>query len=518
MADLVLVHDPVTSTGKPRVVFIHGLDGDIKKTWMADPKDASTLWPRWVGEDTGCPVWLLGYGAAMSAWKADAMALPRQAIAVIERLSNEPKLMDGPLVLVGHSLGGLVIKTALQRGMHGLAERHKEVARNIRGIAFVGTPHFGSKLANIAAWTHLMRANPQVSDLCLENAHLEVLNQCFLAQCKDLGFKTRVFTETQPLRLPWWLGGRWLPGVTIVSPSSSEAHIPGEVGIPIEADHISICKPKDRLAAIHRSLVSFIQDVETAAGQPPSTTVSPTASLASESFDALSPKDRPSTAVSLAFSTFGVSLDGATDMPVCATVCLVTDAPGQLRRHVEQIRAAIQGDPLVNPAAKKLAGHAPLSELAWSPGTRAVTFRELAVISFSAYLYYCSKEAFDRLTREERLDRFFVVPLVHRLSKKGEHFEQVHTRLADMPQYLKQAASSVERLYNRTPRIPKSGASKNSVLEELASLIAAASCRHLANLSDGEALELFDGLRTRIRYAENIATGEKHKRDVNPLP
>ena len=30
--------------------------------------------------------------------------------------------------------------------------------------------------------------------------------------------------------------------------------------------------------------------------------------------------------------------------------------------------------------------------------------------------------------------------------------------------------------------------------------------------------ELFESLRTRIRYAENLATGDKHKRDVNPLP
>lgn len=151
MANLILLHEPAKSTGKPHVVFIHGLDGDVRKTWMANPGNPGTSWPLWVSEDTGCPVWLLGYGAAMSRWKADAMALPRQATAIIETLSSEPRLIERPLVLVGHSLGGLIIKKALQQGMQQGVERHAEVAKNIRGIAFVGTPHFGSKLATMAA-------------------------------------------------------------------------------------------------------------------------------------------------------------------------------------------------------------------------------------------------------------------------------------------------------------------------------------------------------------------------------
>jgi len=118
MAELIQIHNPVNVAGKPRVVFIHGLDGDMRGTWMSNSKDEATLWSKWIGEETQCPVWLLGYGAATSRWKADAMALPKLATAVLERLAIEPALMDGPIVLVGHSLGGLVIKTALKQG-HG---------------------------------------------------------------------------------------------------------------------------------------------------------------------------------------------------------------------------------------------------------------------------------------------------------------------------------------------------------------------------------------------------------------
>jgi pimeloyl-ACP methyl ester carboxylesterase len=517
MAELILIHEPVISIGKPRIVFIHGLDGDVRKTWMADRNDDNTLWPRWVGKDTGCPVWLLGYGAAMSRWKADSMALPRQARAVIESLSNEPRLLGGPLVLIGHSLGGLIIKTALRQGYTLSVERHKEVAKSVMGVAFVGTPHFGSKLAAMAAWSHFLRANPQMTDLQLDDAHLEELNRYFLALCKEVGLKTRVYAETQPIRLPWWLGGRFLPGVTVVSPTSAEAQIPGEVGIPIEANHVTICKPKDRSAAIHRSIVAFIKDVGTTIRSPQNTVVSIPTPLASENFDAILPHERASAAVHLAFSTFGVELDGGGREPICASVCLVTDTPDHLKHKVGLIRQAIQNDALLNVAAKGLARTASLRELALSPGTRALARRELAVISFSAYLYYCPREVFEGLSREERVRRLLVRPLFHRLSKKGEHIDQVHASANAMAEYLKQAAAEVQQAYHRSPKIPRLGGRKYCVLEELAALIAEASGQHLSDVSEADAAELFDSLRTRIRYAENVATGERHTRDENPL-
>jgi len=322
--------------------------------------------------------------------------------------------------------------------------------------------------------------------------------------------------ETQPVRLPWWLGGRLWPGVTIVSPMSSETHVPGEVGIPIEANHITICKPKDRSAAIHSSLIGFVREVETA--NTPSAKLNTPVPLASENIETISPEDRADTLVHLAISTSGVYLDTDTDAPFCTSVCIVTDAPERLRQQLQQIPVLIQKDPLVNAAAKKGVQGASLKQLAEGPGTRAVALRELAVISFSAYMYYCPKEAFDKLSRKERVDKLFVGPLVHRLSKKGESFEQVHTRLVDMPAYLEQAAKAVVSAYHRSVDVPRRGADKFLVLEELAALIAQACAHRLSAPENAETANLFESFRTRVRYAENVVTGEKHKRDVNPLP
>jgi hypothetical protein len=144
--------------------------------------------------------------------------------------------------------------------------------------------------------------------------------------------------------------------------------------------------------------------------------------------------------------------------------------------------------------------------------------RVLAITSFSAYLYYCPKNAFDQLPTQDRVERLFVAPLRHRMSKKSQHIEQYHTRQTGILRYLEDAAAGVEQAYRRVPALPRAGESKYAVLEELASILVAASCTHLGDLTDGNATELFESLRTRIRYAENVATGEKHKRDVNPLP
>lgn len=518
MAELTQVHASINPAGKPHIVFVHGLDGDFRTTWMSNHKDDGTLWPKWLGEDIDCSVWLLGYGSAMSRWRADAMPLPLQATAVLQCLSTKPSLMEGPLVLVGHSLGGLVIKTALNQGLGGDVDRYGRLSRNIKGIAFVGTPHFGSMLASIIANLHFMRPNPQVRDLRMDDAHLQELNQFFLKHCRELDLKTRVFIETQPVRLPSWLGGRFLPGLTIVSPTSSQAHIPGEVGIPIEANHLSICKPKNRKAAIYRSMYDFIKEIEAGSHLQQSQGFTEFNPLPSERFDAMRPEDRPITPVHLAFSVYGFKLHGNADASVCASVCLVTDEPDRLCNALHDIRRAVCSDPLVPESTKKASLSVSLEQLTQNPSARDVMLRLLAVTSFSAYLYYCPKNAFDQLSPQDRLEYLLIAPLRSRMIKKSEHIKQYHTRQADMSRYLEEAASGLEQACHLMPVLPRVGETKYSILEELATLLVTASCTHLGDLADGGASALFESLRTRIRYAENVVTSEKHKRDVNPLP
>lgn len=106
----VFEHAPNAS---PIVVFVHGLGGDSQGTWMHNARDQATLWPAWVAQDARCSAWIAGYGAAISGWTDGAMHLADQGIALMSALHAETSFRGRRLVLVGHSLGGLVIKSGM---------------------------------------------------------------------------------------------------------------------------------------------------------------------------------------------------------------------------------------------------------------------------------------------------------------------------------------------------------------------------------------------------------------------
>lgn len=60
MVELTQIHS-TKSSDAISIVFVHGLGGDARRTWMYTPNDDATLWPKWVGEDANCNVWIVGY-------------------------------------------------------------------------------------------------------------------------------------------------------------------------------------------------------------------------------------------------------------------------------------------------------------------------------------------------------------------------------------------------------------------------------------------------------------------------
>ena len=148
MAQLERVHEASANGAKANVVFLHGLGGHPRETWMHNASDVSSLWPKWIGEDVDCNVWVLGYDAALAAWQDSAMALPEQGVAVLNCLAVEPSFRGHPLILVGHSMGGLVIKHALVHASTHDDARLKRVLEDVCLTVFVATPHQGSSLAN----------------------------------------------------------------------------------------------------------------------------------------------------------------------------------------------------------------------------------------------------------------------------------------------------------------------------------------------------------------------------------
>ena len=246
------------------IVFLHGLGGDLFDTWTGPGTSRDDCWLHWVGKDTNCDTWTLGYDAALSRWQDQAMPLPDQGTQVAQLLAVHPGLKDRALVLVGHSMGGLVIKTLVTQARAAGDKHTRALLDRIRGVVFVATPHQGSQLATLAmAVAAVVRTNAQIGNMSLHDAHLRQLGAAFREQRRELRLKVAAFAEGRDVILQQrgMLGLLTKQvGVRVVDPGSSDSALDGVNTVPLAEDHFSICKPASRDAQIHHGLLAFVRD------------------------------------------------------------------------------------------------------------------------------------------------------------------------------------------------------------------------------------------------------------------
>jgi pimeloyl-ACP methyl ester carboxylesterase len=189
------------------VVFVHGLGGDPLGTWTSG-KDVAAVWPKWLAEDLeGVAVWSVDYEAPMSDWRGSAMELTDRAANVLNLLLVKPDLGEGQLILVGHSLGGLVIKQVLRKAADAATERadaHSFIER-VRKVVFLATPHVG---ADLASWGDRLRVFVRPSaaarSLLRNDSHLRDLNLWYRRWAKQRGIDHLILTETKTALCSAW--------------------------------------------------------------------------------------------------------------------------------------------------------------------------------------------------------------------------------------------------------------------------------------------------------------------------
>jgi nucleoside phosphorylase/pimeloyl-ACP methyl ester carboxylesterase len=261
MAHLEQVHHGDST--QVAIVFLHGMGGHLFDTWTGPASSRDDCWPHWVGQDLDCDTWTLGYDAALSRWQDQAMPLPDQGTQVAQLLAVHPGLKERALVLVGHSLGGLVIKTLITQARAAGDTRTRALLDRIRGVVFVATPHHGSQLANLAMAITGARTNAQISSMRLHDAHLRQLGAAFREQRRVLRLKIAAFAEGRDVMLKptGFFGLLTKPvGIRVVDPTSGDAALDGVITVPLAEDHFSICKPASRDAQIHHALLAFVRD------------------------------------------------------------------------------------------------------------------------------------------------------------------------------------------------------------------------------------------------------------------
>lgn len=232
---------------KSAVVFVHGLDGHPTATWQR--RDLSSFWPSWLGQDLkDCNVYSLEYDASSSGWFGSAMALPQRAANVLATLDVDlPK--NVPVLFVCHSLGGLVVKQLLRKDWDASGPNQRFLTERTAGVVFIATPNAGSRISSLmTGLKSVFRVNAPIEEMQHAAPHLLDLNVWYRNRADDIGIKTLVFVETQPTK-----------GVTVVDAVSADPGLRSAEVIPIDADHINICKPASRETTLYKKVRQFAE-------------------------------------------------------------------------------------------------------------------------------------------------------------------------------------------------------------------------------------------------------------------
>ncbi|OIW26895.1 hypothetical protein CONLIGDRAFT_707468 [Coniochaeta ligniaria NRRL 30616] len=221
------------------IVFVHGLRGGSRKTWSFTDA-ASHFWPKeWLPIDPGfqnASIFSYGYDSDWSARKDSVINVYDFAKGLLNDVFNSPELRKdntSAILLVGHSMGGLVMKRA-----YLLAKRdptYHQLAGRIRAMVFLGTAHRGASSAQLLSKLLSVAGGDKgyVQDLIPNSGLLQAINDEFRHEYQDLqicSFYERVKTAL---------------GYTkdiIVPEDSAVMGLPGERTQPLDADHRHICK------------------------------------------------------------------------------------------------------------------------------------------------------------------------------------------------------------------------------------------------------------------------------------
>uniref|UniRef100_A0A674HTY8 Protein SERAC1 n=1 Tax=Taeniopygia guttata TaxID=59729 RepID=A0A674HTY8_TAEGU len=254
------------------ILFVHGLLGAAFKTWRQQDidrrldrkasegeEDYSQCWPKtWLASD--CPslrIISVEYDTHLSDWKAKCpVEAHRKSIAfrsseLLDKL-KAAGIGDRPLVWVSHSMGGLLVKKMLVDASKN--PEMDKIVNNTRGIIFYSVPHHGSQLAEYSINArYLLFPSVEVKELSKDSPALKELNDDFLSFAKDKKFSVLSFAETLPTHI-----GSMLK-LHVVPVESADIGI-GDL-IPVDVNHLNICKPKKKDAFLYQRTLKFIQDV-----------------------------------------------------------------------------------------------------------------------------------------------------------------------------------------------------------------------------------------------------------------
>ncbi|KAL8393102.1 hypothetical protein RB595_003048 [Gaeumannomyces hyphopodioides] len=238
---LVTLHTP-EGEREVDIVFLHGLGGTSRRTWCRD-RDLDNFWPQlWL--PLALPtarVLTFGYNAHFSSRKEQASStIGDFATDLLFRMrygeTTPERLGQVPIIIVAHSMGGLVFKRAFVEGHSN--DRYKSIVSMIKGVVFLATPHHGTDLAETlnkflsgSLFGHSSRE--YVKELARKSPTIDEMDKAFRHHAPKLeifSFYETLSTAVGPA------------SVMIVETAAAVTGLPTETKIPLNADHHNACK------------------------------------------------------------------------------------------------------------------------------------------------------------------------------------------------------------------------------------------------------------------------------------
>lgn len=237
---LTTLHEP-EDRAVASLIFVHGVGGGSQSTWSLDA--GQHFWPRdWLSQDDLVKnARVLTFGYAWSFKQNMGLSVADIAKTLLQNMIDSPTIGRSthgqeptPIIFVGHSMGGIVIKKACSLARE--QPEFKLVAERLFAVVFVATPHREGEMAGILA--KLIGSSdgqiPHLTNLVSNFSTVQDINKGFRPISR--GLKLFSFYETRPTYLA--SGSASL----IVDKSQSSLGFHNEVCLPLDADHRSMCK------------------------------------------------------------------------------------------------------------------------------------------------------------------------------------------------------------------------------------------------------------------------------------
>jgi len=234
--------DPVVD-----IIAIHGLDGHLERSWTTDN---GTLWLRDLLPEKIPRARILTYG--YDAYTRGRSQLANESVHdlaknLLSSLAMERRISKTerrPIIFVAHSLGGIVLKSALllanasskQNNFH-----HKAVELSTYGMIFLGTPHQGAENVDLALLILYIQSiysqtnNTIVKDLGLHSKALQEQLDRYTAISHK--YATVFCYEKYPTKLPAGMSIKLVDQYSAVVPGMQNAESVG-----LNKDHSGIAK------------------------------------------------------------------------------------------------------------------------------------------------------------------------------------------------------------------------------------------------------------------------------------